>query len=72
MKIDSLGNIYCTGPGGVQVLTPDGDCLGVIETPEVATNLTFGDDDLCSLYITAITSLYRARVKIPGHPTFAG
>jgi gluconolactonase len=72
MKIDSQGNIYSCGPGGIRILTPTGRCLGVIETPEIACNLTFGDNDLCSLYITAITSLYRIRVNVPGHATFSG
>jgi gluconolactonase len=70
LKVDSQGNIYSCGPGGIHVFTPAGDCLGVIETPEYATNFVFGDDDLCSLYITATTSLYRLRVNIPGHLTF--
>lgn len=70
MKLDSQGNLYCTGPGGVHVFTADGECLGVIETPEVATNLVFGGVDLCSLYITAMTSVYRIRVKVPGYSYF--
>lgn len=72
MKVDVEGNVYTCGPGGIQVFNSQGVCLGVIETPEVTANLTFGDDDRCSLYITANTSLYRVRVKIPGHLTFEG
>jgi gluconolactonase len=34
--------------------------------PEHTANFTFGDDDLRSLYITASTSLYRQRVRVPG------
>jgi len=68
MKIDSEGNVYCCGPGGIHVFDPQGDCLGVIETPEVAANFCFGDDDFRSLYVTASTSLYRLRVKVPGRP----
>ena len=70
LKIDSEGNVYATGPGGIHIFTAAGSCLGVIETPELATNFVFGDDDLCSLYITATTSLYRLRVKIPGVATY--
>ena len=66
MKIDSEGNLYCTGPGGLHVYASDATCLGVLEVPEVAANFTWGDDDLQALYITASTSLYRTRVNIPG------
>jgi gluconolactonase len=66
MKIDSRGNLYCTGPGGIHVFDASGDILGVIATPEECANFTFGDEDLKSLYIAASTSLYRLRVRVPG------
>ena len=68
MKIDSAGNVYCCGPGGIHVFDPAGACLGVIRTPEGVANFAFGDDDYRSLFITASTSLYRIRVKTPGRP----
>jgi gluconolactonase len=70
MKVDSQGHIFSCGPGGIQVFTPDALCLGVILMPEHTTNFGWGDDDLCSLYLTAATSLYRLRVKVPGWSTF--
>jgi len=66
MKIDSRGNLYCCGPGGVHVFDPSGHRIGIIRVPEMATNFTFGDEDLRSLYVTASTSLYRLRVRVPG------
>jgi len=30
MKVDSEGNVYCTGPGGIHVIGPDGGLLGRI------------------------------------------
>jgi len=66
MKIDSAGNVYCTGPGGVHVFAPDATALGVIQVPEVVANFTWGDDDLKTVYINASTSLYRVRVNVPG------
>ncbi|HYD04612.1 MAG TPA: SMP-30/gluconolactonase/LRE family protein, partial [Reyranella sp.] len=68
MKIDSAGNIYCCGPGGIHVFAPDATCLGVIRVPEYTANFCFGDDDCRSLYVTASTSLYRLRVAVPGVP----
>ena len=66
MKIDVEGNIYCCGPGGIHVFDPRGACLGVIHVPEGVANFCFGEDDVRSLFVTAATSLYRCRVKVPG------
>ncbi len=70
MKIDSLGNVYCCGPGGIHLFDPSGHALGVIPIPETPANFTFGDDDLRGLYITARSSLYRLRVRVPGLKLF--
>ncbi len=70
MKVDREGNLYCTGPGGIHVFDAAADSLGVIQVPEQATNLAWGDDDVRSLYVTATTSLYRFRVEVPGEPAF--
>ena len=66
MKVDEKGNIYCSGPGGIWIISPEGQRLGTILTPEIVGNLTFGDADGKTLYITARRSVYRIRVKIPG------
>ncbi len=66
MKIDSQGNVFCASQGGIHVFDPDGRCLGVIRVPEETANFGFGDDDGRTLFITASTSLYRIRLKLPG------
>jgi gluconolactonase len=66
MKIDSQGNVYCCGPGGIHVFSPRAECLGVIRVPEYTANFAWGDADACSLYITASTSLYRIRTRVAG------
>ncbi|MBX3051529.1 MAG: SMP-30/gluconolactonase/LRE family protein [Caldilineaceae bacterium] len=67
MKIDKEGHLYVTGATGVWVFEPNGELLGVVVTPERPANCAWGDDDRCSLYITARTSLYRVRTKVGGH-----
>lgn len=69
MKIDSAGNVYCCGPGGIHVFDPHGACLGVVRVPEHTANFAWGDADFRSLYITASTSVYRIRVAVPGLPS---
>lgn len=66
LKVDLEGNVYCTGPGGVWIFSPDGKVLGKISVPETATNVAWGESDRKTLYITANTSLYRIRLKIAG------
>jgi len=66
LKVDEAGHLYVTGATGVWVFEPDGTLLGVIVTPERPANCAWGEADRQSLYITARTSLYRVRVKIPG------
>jgi gluconolactonase len=68
MKVDVEGRVYCTGPGGTWVFTPDGSRLGIIRTPEVPANLAFGGPDLRALFFTARTSIYTLRVRTPGQP----
>ncbi|NMH97877.1 SMP-30/gluconolactonase/LRE family protein [Pseudonocardia sp. K10HN5] len=66
LKVDSAGNLFSCGPGGIHVFDPAGRDLGVIRVPEVTANFTWGDDDMCSLYICASTTLYRFRTRVPG------
>ena len=70
MKFDTAGNLYCTGPGGLQVFDAQGMLLGTIRVPENSANFNWGDDDLKSIFLTASTSLYRVRVRIPGPKPF--
>jgi gluconolactonase len=68
MKTDAAGNVYCCGPGGIHVFDPGATCLGVIRVPEYTANFAWGDQDHRSLYITASTSVYRIRTRVPGLP----
>jgi len=66
LKVDQAGNLYVCGPGGIWVLSPDGVHLGTLELPESPHNLAWGDEDGRTLYVTALTSIYRIRLDIPG------
>ena len=68
MKVDEAGNLYVAGATGLWVLQPDGSHLGVIVTPERPSNCAWGDGDRKTLYVTARSSVYCLRVKIPGLP----
>lgn len=68
MKVDKIGNVYCTGPGGVWIINPDGQHLGTILTGSdlQTTNCAWGEKDGKTLFITTRDSLMRIRLKIPG------
>jgi gluconolactonase len=71
MKCDERGNLWVTGPGGVWIISPSGEHLGVILVPEVTANLTWGDEDWHTLYITASTSLFAIRTIVgPRHEPY--
>ncbi len=64
MKVDQKGNLYCTGPGGVWIFSPDGKLLGKIKPPEIPANCAWGDADGKTLYMTARTGLYRIKLGV--------
>jgi gluconolactonase len=66
IKVDQAGNLFVCGPGGIWVLSPEGEQLGLLTLPEDPHNLAWGDDDARTLYICALTSVYRIRLAIPG------
>jgi gluconolactonase len=67
MRVDSKGNIYSSGPGGVWIISPEGKHLGTILIPERFANLSFGDADYKTIYIGGRTSIYKIRVHVPGN-----
>jgi gluconolactonase len=66
LRVDTKGNLYETGPGGVWIISPEGKHLGTIRAPEQSTNVGFGDADKKTLYIAARTGIYKIRVLTPG------
>ncbi len=66
LKVDTAGNVYVCGPSGIWLLSPGGEHLGTLRLPESPHNLAWGDQDARTLYITALTSIYRIRLAIPG------
>ena len=81
MAVDVRGNLYIAAgiarprhqhetaevPPGIYVLSPAGKLFGRVPIPEdVLTNVTFGGDDLRTLFITAGRTLYTIRVAVPG------
>jgi gluconolactonase len=62
LKIDSQGNVFATGPGGVWIFDSTGKLLGKIKLPEASANCTFSPDEKI-LYITADMYLLRVTLR---------
>lgn len=65
LKVDSVGNVWTTGPGGIRIITPRGKVLGQLVLPEVAANLAFAEQGKVA-YITASSSIYKLALRTPG------
>jgi gluconolactonase len=59
MALDSEGRVYVSTAAGIQVIDAQGKHLGIIRLPAVARNLAFAGPDRRTLYLTALTALYR-------------
>lgn len=68
MKCDERGNVWCTARGGVWVIAPDGQLLGILETPEVAANLAWGGPDWRQLFVMSSTTVHRVETKVASAP----
>jgi gluconolactonase len=66
MRLDTNGNLYVVGPLGIWVWSPAGKHVGTIVVPEQPANLSWGDADYSTLYITAGTSVYRIPTRAHG------
>ena len=69
IKIDVLGNLYVSGPGGLWVITPEGVHLGTIVAPRHIHNMAWGGEDGRTLFLCARDRLYTMRLNIPGAGT---
>lgn len=66
MKVDLLGNIWTTGPGGVLVISAEGKHLGSILTGQNTGNCAWGGPDHDTMYVTADMFLLRVKTLVKG------
>lgn len=69
LRADEKGNLYVASKG-VSIYDAQGKHLRDFELPEPATNLTFGEGDLQSLFVSTQTSIYRVRVPYQGFVSY--
>lgn len=62
MKIDSKGNIYATGPGGIWIFDKNAKLLGKIKYPEFTSNCALSADEK-TLFVTADNYVLRIKMR---------
>jgi gluconolactonase len=65
IRVDEKGNIWVTAKMLI-IYDAAGKQIHAIEVAETPRNCTFGDADFQTLYITAMTSVYRIRLDVKG------
>lgn len=69
LSVDTRGNLYLTVPAikAIQVVSPDGETLGLLKLPKSPTNCAFAGKDMRTLYITARDAVYALPMEATGH-----
>jgi gluconolactonase len=62
LKIDTKGNVFATGPGGVWIFNADGKILGKIKISVPTANCAFSSDEK-TLFLTSDNYLLRLGIK---------
>ncbi len=69
MKVDTAGNVYCGGAGGIYVPDRKGKKLGrIVHGQPATTNIGFGGNDWKTLFFTTRGTLGSVNVNIAGVP----
>jgi gluconolactonase len=66
IKVDKLGNVYLSAPGGVWIFDATGRHLGTISAPTPVHNFAWGGADGKTLYLCARSNLYRIPLLVEG------
>lgn len=66
MKVDTEGNLYSTGPGGLWIFSPKGKVLQQVDMPDRITNVAWGGPDFSTLFLTAPNAVYQLETNQKG------
>ena len=68
MECDEYGNVWVTGPGGVWVLSAQGEHLGTLAATETVGSLCWGGDDMHTLFLMSSTTVHMVRTIVGPAP----
>ena len=66
ITLDVRGNVYITTHLGVQIFSPAGKQLGLVEFPQQPANVCFGGKEWKTLFVTARTAVYKVDMPVAG------
>jgi gluconolactonase len=66
LRLDETGRLWVAAHDGIHVHHPEGDLLGKLVLPQIASNLTFGGPRLNHLFVTATSAVYTLRLNVNG------
>ncbi len=66
MVFDREGNLYCTGPGGIHIVSPSGALIARLLVAEDCTNMAWGGRDMRTLFITTFHSVLAVDMNVSG------
>ena len=65
MKVAANGTLFCSGPGGMYLMSPEAEPLALIATGGPIANCAFGEDG-ATLFMTANDRVLRVRLRVNG------
>jgi gluconolactonase len=69
IKVDTAGNLYSGGSGGLYIIDAKGKKLGrIIHGQPATTNVAFGGEDWKTLFFTTRSTLFSVNLKVAGVP----
>jgi gluconolactonase len=67
LAVDKAGNVYVATKAGIEVYRSNGQPWGTLPVPEKPTGMTFGGEDMKTLFITTEgIKIYQAKLKLAG------
>ncbi len=67
LSVDTQGNLWASGPGGIWIFSKEAKLLGRINTGERTSNCAFGENGM-SLFVTVDSYMCRIATKVKGTP----
>lgn len=66
MRVDEQGNIWVATWVGVQIFSPQGKFIGIINFPTYPVSCAFGGADGKTLYVTSYNKIYSIKTNVKG------
>lgn len=66
LKVDTKGDLYAAGPGGVWIISPEGKHLATLLTDKNTANVAWGGEDGQTLYTATTDSVFSIHLNAKG------